>query len=405
MHYYTNSIEERRQNKNTMTDPEINLGNDIDIPLQAETAVSAVAVVPSAPVSPELDSDQIRVLQEQCFPLGLACEMGNSKIVYPYRFWVVDNSGSMRASDGLEIRGSSSNIVVVPCTRWVELQGTVEYHAELAGVLEAKTTFRMLNDPGTHIGPQEFAVPAEHSTSIAMDVDRAKTIIRNSEPNGVTPLSAHVLEIANHIKSILPTLKSQGQRVVVVLATDGLPSNDYGESSDYILDEFVRALKTLQTLPVWVVIRLCTNDDTVGQYYNDLDKVLESPLEVIDDFFGEAKGIYAANKWLNYALPLHRCREMGYHHRIFDLLDERLLNKDELLEFLQILFGRDHFEGIPDMHAHWAGFANVLKKIVEKQGSQFNPITKKLGPWIDMKVLNKVYGKKSSFSLFGCCKP
>jgi hypothetical protein len=388
-----------------MADPEINLGHDMDIILSAETAVSSVAVAPSTAVSPDLDFDQIRVLQEQNFPLGLAREMGNSKISYPRRFWLVDNSGSMRTSDGLEIRGSASNIVVVPCTRWVELQGAVEYHAELAGLLEAKTTFRMLNDPGAQFLPQEFTVPAERSISIAEDVDRAKTIIRNSEPNGVTPLSAHVLEIVSRIRSMLPILKSQGQRVVIVIATDGLPSNEYGESSDYILDEFVRALKTLQTLPVWVVIRLCTNDDSVGKYYDDLDKVLESPLEVIDDFFGEAKGIYAANKWLNYTLPLHRCREMGCHHRIFDLLDERLLNKDELLEFLQILFGRENFHGVPDMHADWPGFATALKKIVEKQGSQFNPITKKPGPWIDMKVLNSVYGKKPAYSLFGCCKP
>ena len=31
------------------------------------------------------------------------------------------------------------------------------------------------------------------------------------------------------------------------------------------------------------------------------------------------------NPWLNYSPPLHRAREIGAHHRIFDVLDERLL--------------------------------------------------------------------------------
>ena len=56
-------------------------------------------------------------------------------------------------------------------------------------------------------------------------------------------------------------------------------------------------------------------------------------MDVLGDFFGEAKECYEHNKWLNYALPLHRLREMGCHHRVFDLIDERQLNKSELRYF------------------------------------------------------------------------
>ena len=76
----------------------------------------------------------------------------------------------------------------------------------------------------------------------------------------------------------------------------------------------------LEGLPVWVVIRLCTNEKKVTEFYNQIDEVLEFNLEVLDDYLDEAKEVHKHNKWLNYALPMHRCRELGYHDRLFDLL-------------------------------------------------------------------------------------
>ena len=40
----------------------------------------------------------------------------------------------------------------------------------------------------------------------------------------------------------------------------------------------------LEGLPVWVVIRLCTNEKKVTEFYNQIDEVLEFNLEVLDDF-------------------------------------------------------------------------------------------------------------------------
>lgn len=100
------------------------------------------------------------------------------------------------------------------------------------------------------------------------------------------------------------------------------------------------------------------------------------------------------------ALPLHRCREMGYHHRIFDLLDERLLSKDELHTFLQLLFGKGAFVNAPDPQVDWKGFREIVTRVVKAQGKQWNPSTKKLDYWIDLKQLDKQYGKRGLFKLF-----
>lgn len=68
-----------------------------------------------------------------------------------------------------------------------------------------------------------------------------------------TPLCRHIREVIQEIKLIEPTLRANGQKACIIIATDG-------ESSDGNIAE---AMKPLEQLPVWVVIRLCTSDDKV----------------------------------------------------------------------------------------------------------------------------------------------
>lgn len=254
--------------------------------------------------------------------------------------------------------------------------------------------FRLLNDPGRINGPQQFSI-AERRGRNCLDEDLAVALqtMRNSTPSGVTPLSQHLIEIRNNLRQMEDDLRRDGTKVVIVLATDGLPTDERGYGGSAAQNEFVQALRAFQGLPVWVVVRLCTDEENVVEFYNDLDAQLELSLEVLDDFLGEAQEVHQVNGWLNYALPIHRMREMGFSNRLFDLLDERKFTKDELRDFLYILFGSDKMDGSPDPDVDWKGFVERIDTIQKAEKKQWNPISKKVSPWIDLKRLNKDFNR------------
>jgi len=392
------------------------------------------------PTTNELTVTVMSELRRQGFPVGLAMQVGNTVATYPLRFWLVDNSGSMLTADGHQLRfheNDDSRTTVVNCTRWTELAATVEDHAKLAGLVQVSTVFRMLNDPRTAHCPQEFAVadPAmlqeserlaegeelkkrsrrhfgmkkpESSASfrrrrIAAEVQRAVDTVHKTRPAGGTPLAPHLLEFRQRIVAVENQLRQQSQQAVIVIATDGLPTDTAGDETEDAKEELVEALKSFQNLPVWVVIRLCTDNKKVVNFYNTLDQMLELPLEVCDDFLGESKEIHEHNPWLNYALPLHRMRESGFHHRIVDLLDERLLTKDELHEFLIVLFGEKAMQNAPNIHSEWPEYNIFLSCINRAEGKHWRTHSRKTEHWIDMRRLNKMFGDRRHkwFSSFG----
>ena len=215
----------------------------------------------------------------------------------------------------------------------------------------------MLNDPAIGPNAQQFGI-AELSLDprvLQQEVDRAIAIMKSAEPRGVTPLVQHIEEIRLSLLEIEASLRADGCRVAIILATDGLPTDSAGYGGEAIQQQFVEALRKLEGLPVWVVIRLCTDEERVVEFYNNLDGQLELSLEVLDDFLEEARGVHEHNPWLNYALQLHRLREMGYHHRVFDMMDERPFTHEELREYctLLLLDESSSEEELPDPSADW----------------------------------------------------
>ena len=76
-------------------------------------------------------------------------------------------------------------------------------------------------------------------------------------PSGATPLCKHINEIAAQVRTMESALRANGHKAAVIICTDG-------EASDGNVTE---ALKQFQNLPVWVVLRLCTDEQNIVDYW------------------------------------------------------------------------------------------------------------------------------------------
>jgi len=376
------------------------------------------------------------------------------------------------------------NVKMIACKRWEEMRSTVNYHIQLAETIQAPTSFRFLNQPIDdyyNTLPERFdvAMPLLSDKSVIdgrnncttffsssndykknksddddnthddnsrnnktedndddssdlqgkqryLSAANALAIMNAVRPRGSTPLTKHILQIHKELLEgeTIDRLKLNNQSVAIVIATDGLPTDKEGYSYAAQHRMFVDALKLLQGLgQVRVIIRLCTDEKRVVSFYNQLDSIAGLSVEVLQDFVGQAKGVNEHNPWLNYTLPLHRLREMGYHDRILDTLDRRSLTKNELYDFFVLLFGSGgstsdsasskdiestlasdpaeeteevchHISGndLPNPSNDWYGFMTSLKKSSNDEALHWHPIKQRAKPWFSLNTINDVYG-------------
>merc|ERR1719453_2277448 len=296
------------------------------------SASSAAPQQQRPPLNRAATESALHGLNTKGYPLGLCNSLRSSLEAFPLRIWVVDNSGSMASSDGARFVNNKK----IRATRWAELGDTVNEMGELSTLLHARTDFHFLNRPRgvdglaancVSVGPD--TCPNVRAAGQTVSMDELKGLMRSS-PTGGTPLAEAVNNICDMIAGGADKLRAHGQQVVVVIATDGMPND---------APAFLRAMQRLQTLPVWIICRLCTSEDSITDYYANLDKDLEAPLEVLDDICGEAAEVRKVNGWLAYGPPLHQLREWGLQEKLFDLLDEQPMIPSQCKQFIEFVLG------------------------------------------------------------------
>lgn len=315
-------------------------------------------------------------LSEYKWPVGLQELLLRNLTKIPIRFMICDDSGSMVANDGHKLVGKDQNAKLVSCSRWSELGDAMKFHMGLARAACATTEIRLLN------GSAPIRIGSNPSTDgVAVS---ALTALFNESPGGGTPLCRHISEVIFQIQAMEQQLRANNQKACVVIATDG-------ESSD---GDIATAMRPLERLPVWVVVRLCTDDDKIVEYWNNIDSQLELDMDVLDDLSGEAAEVTEKNAWLTYGEPLHRLREFGVPVKEIDLLDEAKLSADQLRIMCYSIFG-GNLNDIPSPHEDWKVFINYVKTKNASTLPTWSPIHKAVKPWINVQQLGYHLGKSS----------
>jgi len=337
-------------------------------------------VDPLAQPNPNVDTDAIReFLSSRKFPGGLIEAVVNSARCSGKRYYVVDDSTSMSTEDGRRIIFSESHTgdaFHVGCSRWRELEDELRFQAGLVHASNMEADFKLLNGHRYHL-PKEGAVGYANLMASFED-----------PPSGATPLCRVLTEIIDEIERDAPALWEARRKAYIVIFTDGLASDG----------ELLNVLTRVSMLPVWLVVRLSTNEDAVVDYWRGLDRRMVLDMDVLSSPYHESIDVHGANAWLSYNYFLHRAREFGITLREVDELHDTPLTTNQLRTFASIILGipRDLVPA-PEQH-EGRDFCHFVE---ERQQHMPEPVVHNLfkreaRAWFDVEILKKKLRKKSA---------
>jgi hypothetical protein len=217
-----------------------------------------------------------------------------------------------------------------------------------------------------------FHIDAQMGDALAQERAMRATLSR-LQPSGSTPLAERLDNIRVRLLRESDGLAQRGQKVMLTIATDGIPN------SRPALVQSMRRL--MHELPVRITIRLCTNEADVVDFYNDLDRDVEMPLDIIDDFHGEAIEVGRYNPWVVYTPTMHIIREAGTFTGILDYLDERRLTPMEVAFLSSLLM---QVEGQPAYPRDAEEFLSAIEHDIEEAAPIFDVRRRAFAPPLDL---------------------
>ena len=191
-------------------------------------------------------------------------------------------------------------------TRWDELKQTVSIVVDLASTLDSDgIDIYFLNRPPMRV----------HDSS-----ELEETFSRL--PKGPTPL-VRVLSDVIRLKRV----NAHDRKLLILIATDGIPTNEQGNSDIAQLEKTLRTERQPIEDRIHITFIACTNDLTVVGYLNQFDKKIPY-VDVLDDYASERAEILAVQGSLfpfsfgDYVVKIL----MGSVDPWFDQLDEKRVN-------------------------------------------------------------------------------
>lgn len=307
-------------------------------------------------------------------------------------FLVVDNSGSMETYDGKIFARHTEHVAHTEepelsfnqqerikkegygsKSRWDEAVSKTHEIAEYNLSRGMRCSYYLLNPSQQQhwVEGVDYVVICPATDGIADARKKMQTVLfgsmlKSHNIRGSTPLH----KVTRHLRSELHAARSNQSQpqsqpqapVCYNIVTDGEPNNRRAFEDELRIMAMGagRDQSSSSASSVFLTINLCTDEDSVVDYYNDLDKKLGSELsglDVIDDFEAEAIEISNAGNgdFLTYSYDLHVCRMAGCHSVVADLLDEERLSMFHCAKLVrELLFiGRGIHDGVNSSPTLW----------------------------------------------------
>lgn len=120
-------------------------------------------------------------------------------------------------------------------------------------------------------------------------------------PSGSSPLCHHIRQIATQVSQMDRDVRSHGQHMFIVIATDG-------EASD---GDVLESLRLLNHLSVRVIVRLCSDDQELWNYWLDIRRNFDLDMDIIPSMYGYDQDIKCHRKAALNTEPFYRLKELG----------------------------------------------------------------------------------------------
>lgn len=327
-------------------------------------------------------------------PRGLAGIVARDDQRIALRVYLLDNSGSTSRADGSVVHaGAGGRLVHRESTRWEEICAFAEDHARWNLKVGTPCEFILLNScsraPGTPMIEGRDCIRIDRSLGPEMhQVEQLRKLLDYNGPRGVTPITDRLEDIRCRVQAKFSALAQAQQMIFLTIVTDGLPTSSLsGESTPADKKVMVEAMRSLcATLPVQLVIRLCTNEEETISFYNNIDEELELPLDILDDMSGEAVEVAKrGNDWFAYTPVLHRIREAGTLSKILDDIDERPLNETEVQRLAELLCGSQK----PLVGLGKTQFLNEVKNMVSRMPPVYDARSRGMRAVVDVGRLRR----------------
>jgi hypothetical protein len=241
--------------------------------------------------------------------------------------------------------------------------------ASLADAAETPTEIRMLNKAE----PLVVGLGSRVSKS-----DLAEVMIQLSiEPSGQTPICKQLCDIIEQLRSMESELRATNKIALLIIMTDC-------DSSD---GDIIDVLKPLEGLPLQIIIRMCSDEREITEYWQHINAQLDLDIYVLGEVKAEAVVVAENNSWLTYGEPLHRAREFGLMVPAIDNLDLRQLSKQEIKTVTQILVGKGGQYSLPDPDLDWGSFVEAVYTLSDQSLKIYCPVNRQALPWINLNEL------------------